>query len=472
MQQGRSPAFYRDHPQDIRHRTVQSRKPPPINTHLIKGDPDSATSPSKYRKSAAAAAAAVEFNAASATAVDQAEAEKILGISQDEGFGELLLSDDDDDSKLKSVKKKANLTTSDSEESLGNRPRRKPKKKRKDKPGLLKTPSSPSKGKSLRSPGNSSNNNHQSDDHEANKKNAKELKYFGSSVDGPVSHFQIESFIHRSKANFNIEDVKAALDNAKIIGDTDKEIDLGGKAKRVKDAQALKVAKKWRVLAEKVKREHGRLGLDELDDKLNKIDSPGAQSPRQKPSSPKRRTSQSAQLPPLQNSMSRSQLLQKSNSRLNLQPGPSKTPSKTSSIQMGPPKPTGDPAEGSRRMELLKAARKVQSNVKMKQITSKMMPSDKDKKQEPDEPLKKIIVGRAGLPLLTRRDKMSKAQLKTEGEAEKSFYKDFRIIYVEVPVPTDEYPREYAEATKQTTLKKKRDHRSRPWPKIGISLLF
>jgi hypothetical protein len=47
-QQGHSPSYYRDHPQDIRHRTVQSRKPPPVATHLIKGDPDSATSPSKY----------------------------------------------------------------------------------------------------------------------------------------------------------------------------------------------------------------------------------------------------------------------------------------------------------------------------------------------------------------------------------------------------------------------------------------
>lgn len=48
MQQGHSPSYYRDHPQDIRHRTVQSRRPPPLTSHLVKGDPDSATSPSKY----------------------------------------------------------------------------------------------------------------------------------------------------------------------------------------------------------------------------------------------------------------------------------------------------------------------------------------------------------------------------------------------------------------------------------------
>ena len=50
FQQGHSAAFYRDHPQDIRHRTIQSRKPPPLSTHLMKGDPDSATSPSKYKQ--------------------------------------------------------------------------------------------------------------------------------------------------------------------------------------------------------------------------------------------------------------------------------------------------------------------------------------------------------------------------------------------------------------------------------------
>ena len=48
LQQGHTPAYYRDHPQDIRHRTVQSRKPPPLPSKLIKSDPDSATSPSKY----------------------------------------------------------------------------------------------------------------------------------------------------------------------------------------------------------------------------------------------------------------------------------------------------------------------------------------------------------------------------------------------------------------------------------------
>ena len=48
FQQGRSPMYYKDNPKHIRTRTVGSRKPAPTSTHLLKGDPDSATSPSKY----------------------------------------------------------------------------------------------------------------------------------------------------------------------------------------------------------------------------------------------------------------------------------------------------------------------------------------------------------------------------------------------------------------------------------------
>ena len=40
--------YYKDNPKHIRTRTVGSRKPAPSSTHLLKGDPDSATSPSKY----------------------------------------------------------------------------------------------------------------------------------------------------------------------------------------------------------------------------------------------------------------------------------------------------------------------------------------------------------------------------------------------------------------------------------------
>ena len=360
-----------------------------------------------------------------ASASDTAEAERILGISQDEGFGELLLSDDDNGnvtSVNRKLKGRQNITTSDSEESLGNRPRRKPKKKRKEKPvnGVL-TPLSPSKMKKL---------TNGAEDGEAKTNNRtppKDLRYYGTNNDGSVSHFQIESFIHRSKSNFNVEDVKAALDNAKIIGDNDKTLDLGGKAKKVQDAQALRVAKKWRVFAEKIQREHGRTGLEVLDKKLAASDSPANQSPRHKPPSPRQRllSTQQTLLPSLEK-----RKIKSSN------PTQINRASKGPMMMSGPPKP--EQAESTKRLELMKAARKVQP--KLKKIADKVIADEKAQSQEVEKP--RLIVGKASLPLVTRKDKALKAQLKTEAEAERAFYREFRIIYVDIPIPHDEFPRE------------------------------
>ena len=82
FQQGHSAAFYRDHPQDIRHRTIQSRKPPPLSTHLMKGDPDSATSPSKYNKQRALPPPDVTLN----TPVTEIQRIRIIESLNEENF--------------------------------------------------------------------------------------------------------------------------------------------------------------------------------------------------------------------------------------------------------------------------------------------------------------------------------------------------------------------------------------------------
>ena len=46
--EGAEGIFYNKFKHYVRVRTVGSRKPAPASTHLLKGDPDSATSPSKY----------------------------------------------------------------------------------------------------------------------------------------------------------------------------------------------------------------------------------------------------------------------------------------------------------------------------------------------------------------------------------------------------------------------------------------
>ena len=115
--------------------------------------------------------------------------------------------------------------------------------------------------------------------------------------------------------------------------------------------------------------------------------------------------------------------------------------------QSGPP-PAFDIA-ASKRMELIKAARNpsLQKAASTLSTLKKTFKNKTDKAggdgDAPDE-RPKMIVGRAGLPLVTgskKTDKMSKAQAKTDEEAFKAFYKDFRIIFVDLPVPTDEYPR-------------------------------
>ena len=89
FQQGHSAAFYRDHPQDIRHRTIQSRKPPPLSTHLMKGDPDSATSPSKYKQRPTPILPPPDVTIT--TPVTEIQRIRVIESLREEDFGGLLL---------------------------------------------------------------------------------------------------------------------------------------------------------------------------------------------------------------------------------------------------------------------------------------------------------------------------------------------------------------------------------------------
>ena len=137
---------------------------------------------------------------ASSSATNTTEAKRILGIAQDDSF-------EDDDVFMSENKAKPNpnhVTTSDSDTGEP-RPRRKPRKKRK--------PVTQDTAKEV-------------NDDQPTDSAKQRLTYYGKSNDGSVSHFQIESFIHKSKSNFNVEDVKQALTNAKLIGENDKSIGI------------------------------------------------------------------------------------------------------------------------------------------------------------------------------------------------------------------------------------------------------
>lgn len=186
--------FYRDHPQDIRHRTVQSRKPPPMSTHLIKGDPDSATSPSKYRKE-----------------VGTVEGEvNIADIPAD--FAPYDTTDDQ--------KPFRTLSTTDSEveaavQKPAAQPRRKIKKKKK-KSEMGSGGTGPDETSALMS--------------------------FLQTKDKTVSHANIENFIHKSKTKYSVNEVRTAIENARnLMDDKPGEVDHE------------KVANRWRRIAETAK---------------------------------------------------------------------------------------------------------------------------------------------------------------------------------------------------------------------------
>ena len=162
VQQGHSPSYYRDHPQDIRHRTVQSRKPPPLQTNLMRADPDSATSPSKY-----------------SDADESAEQEQ-------------------SPSKKKSSKKKS--------KGQSKRPQtnERPDQGQPPPPGGATSPG-----------GIIINKNKQ--------ETAEKVFQSKLTVNRDLLNTDIKKFLHKSKTNFNVDEVKYAMDQARIIRASESE---------------------------------------------------------------------------------------------------------------------------------------------------------------------------------------------------------------------------------------------------------
>lgn len=169
LQQGHTPAYYRDHPQDIRHRTVQSRKPPPLPTKLIKADPDSATSPSKYPQGQ------VPDNALSANHADSSDSE-----STDHRAKKKKLP------KLK--KKKASQPAAQDKQQ----PPKSPDRRGSEATVITK------QAQEL-----------------AEREFQSSKKVWSQNRD--LLNRDIQKFIHKSKAKFGVDDVKHAMDNARIL---------------------------------------------------------------------------------------------------------------------------------------------------------------------------------------------------------------------------------------------------------------
>ncbi len=120
----------------------------------------------------------------------------------------------------------------------------------------------------------------------------------------------------------------------------------------------------------------------------------------------------------------------------------------------GPPKPKTNSAEDSaKRLELIKAAR----SSKRKVDPAHFKQRDKEQEEPPSPtsraaPATKALGGggkqpRAALPLVVKPEpggaKKKKRDAAVYADANEDFYREFKIIYVALPVPKDDLPRKY-----------------------------
>ena len=214
--------FYRDHPQDIRHRTVQSRKPPPMTTHLIRGDPDSATSPSKYRSDlpdVAQTAADGDQNYFSDLPADFAP---IATNSASRPFRTLSTTE----SENEAADAKAKVFVQ----------RKKSKKKRKDSEKSGDSGSISASAAAATASSNSAKTENSS---------TPAMVSFLTKRDKNVSHSQIEKFLHKSKMKYSVNEIRTAFENARSIG-SDGQIELDGRQK---------IVDKWKMMVEALKKQ-------------------------------------------------------------------------------------------------------------------------------------------------------------------------------------------------------------------------
>ncbi len=162
---------------------MQSRKPPPLPSKLIKSDPDSATSPSKYSGSSPVPDPALSANQDSsdsnvASAADQNAKRKLL---------------------RKKKKRKAATTT---ESSSANAPASKNAANSEEQHGFVISKQA---------------------QEQAERELLSNKKVWSQNRD--LLNRDIQKFLHKSKANFAVDDVKHAMDQARIIARTESVTD-------------------------------------------------------------------------------------------------------------------------------------------------------------------------------------------------------------------------------------------------------
>jgi hypothetical protein len=230
---------------------------------------------------------------------------------------------------------------------------------------------------------------------------------FLTTKDKNVSHAQIESFIHKSKVKYSVNEIRTAIENARTIG-VDSVIEPGALESEAKQ----QIVAKWQRMIEALRSQEGAAP-----------DWAGASGF-----------------------------------------------SKSRAISIQPPKP----AESSKRLKLLKDARSVNKVDRLvpnsegerprpetpeahdpappspskkappspaKSVKGKSKSSKKEEAGASTQTLSKDTGKKAPLPLATYKKGSKKPVL--EANPIDGFYRDFKFIYVILPEPVDELPREY-----------------------------
>ncbi|TRY79118.1 hypothetical protein TCAL_09905 [Tigriopus californicus] len=488
--QGHSPSYYKEHPQDIRHRTVQSRRPAPQSTHLIKGDPDSATSPSKYLPDPPHPLPDVALTGQSAqsrlpkpkprsTATNLGSALSLIDYKNEEEFGDedgiINLDDADLDAiiyrsnemtdfpKHPGSSKNVNFRTlSTSSSEVDTRPlkreqtpklqvpKRKTKRKRKVSPPKIK-PSQANDGPTPRPKLPMPASKHPAatvpDEDKAldsveefenlAKMDERTLRALKKKSAPEVSMVQIRNLIHKSESNIKVSDIKKAMRNAQRFGKSYQD-ENNFQTSREGDPKEMEINPEKRNLSPaqiKPSRKLQYLTRSPSKSKPNSSLSTGQKAQIvERPPSPKLVFGSGSRLPladrdngQIPKSEGAKLKEEKKNQSRVVNPARSNI---SSTFTAGPSKPS--PGDSAKRLELIKAARRTKKLNSSSPIVNNHEIKTKHQKM--------------ALPLVTRSPEKKGAKKKgtQKGlpniEADEEFYRDFRIIYVTVPIPADELP--------------------------------
>ncbi len=291
----------------------------------------------------------------------------------------------------------------------------------------------------------------------------------GGSGNPPLINKDIQTFLHRSRTSFDVEDVKHAMDNARIIGRSEDETEAAAKKANARasarggvSAKSKAIIMKWRALALKAKAQRGVLDNleEEEDDQVqNLIKRPTDQEAKSAmaavASLSKNKNKAGATAPPpppgptLAASASTSALSskaalkqQRTNDSAGYQPA-------TTNQNQGPD-------ESSRRLALIRDARRVNpaatsglgAAASGSQSPRKAKGSGREESSALDDDIgmrrnKKTKKMENAMPLIPRHLKKGLVpNLKVYMDADKEFYKAFILAFVDIPEPEEDCPSE------------------------------